>query len=433
MRKQLKQLYGIIPYQYMKVLKNIPDRVLYGNSYLKWRSKISFDKHVININLYNTLNYVREHTKFGADYIPDRFTINDSIRVLEDLPLVSSYDLATNLKYYVSDEFNSFNSYFTTTGGTGRNPTKILLSNELYGIEWAHVHHSWAKAGYSKKKHLKLTLRGISLKGDKLAEYNPIYNELVVDIFKIKEYNFQLLYDVIKKYDIKYIHGYPSLVKEYMEYFQKYNVKLNLNGILLASEGVSVTDKIAMSQFFNCKVISFYGQTERALMALDENANGMYKIYTSYGFPRVINGELVITSFVNRALPLVNYKVGDGASLIDDGQYLYITGLTSRWGKDFIYLDEKKKIPAAAINLHSEIQSEILYYQIHQREFGRIEIRILQRQDSKIDPQRLIRVFGGEMRKKLRGFDIDINLVSKNDIIRSKRGKVMLLVQDLNV
>lgn len=429
----IKKIYDALPKEYLKFLRYIPDRMLFGKSYMAWKDLVSFDKSLIDKNLFDTLNYAREHTAFGRDHIPARFDIKDAKNILESLPLVTSADLANNLDYYISDKFNKFNSYTTTTGGTGRNPTMILLSNELYGIEWAHVHHIWAVAGYDRRRDVKLTLRGKSFKGDKLCEYNPLYNELVVDVFKIKSDNFPQLLEEIKKYAIKYIHGYPSLVKEYMVYFQKYHYMPRLKGILLASEGVSVEDKRQMSEFFGCKVLSFYGQSERALIAADFDGNDMHRVYTSYGYPRVVNGELVITSFVNRALPLINYQIGDGAEIIEDDHYLYLKNLTSRRGKDFVYLTKDKKISTAAINLHSPIQGEILYYQIHQKEFGKIEIRVLQKKTSIVPAEHLLKVFGDEMKANLKEFEVTVRIVHEDEIVKSHRGKMILLVQELNV
>lgn len=429
----MKQIYDVLPKRYLTFLRYIPDRLLFGKSYIQWKPKVSFDKNLIDQNLFDTLNYAREQTGYGKDHIPKKFDISNVRSVLESLPIVSSYDIANNLEYYTSDEFNRFNSYMTTTGGSGRNPTTLLLSNELYGIEWAHVHNIWSLAGYKRQRDTKLTLRGKSLKGDKLAEYSPLYNELVVDTYKINHTNFKQLLEEIKKYNIKYIHGYPSLVKEYISYFEMYNYIPKLNGIFLASEGSSVAEKKAMTDFFACKVISFYGQSERALIAVDIDSNNMHRVYTSYGYPRVIDGELIITSFVNRALPLINYKVGDGAELVEDEHYVYLKNLTGRWGKDFIYLSKDKKIPTTAINLHSQIQNEIVYYQIHQKEFAKIEIRILKKPVSSLSSEQILQIFTHEMKSNLKDFEIKARIVNEDEIVKSSRGKIILLVQELKV
>lgn len=426
----VKMVYDRLPKEYLPFLKHLPNRFLFGKSYAQWGKRISLDKSQLNSNLAEALIYIKKHTAYGSEYLSD-FEIHprNSEEILSKLPIITSDDLANNLDYYISNEFNALNSYYTTTGGTGRSPTTILLSNQLYGIEWAHVHHIWALIGYERKKHLKLTLRGKSLKNGKIFEYNPVYNELVVDTFNIKRSNFPELLVALGQYNIKYIHGYPSLVKEYIEYFKEFGGTPNLRGIMLASEGVSVKEKEFMSQFFQCPVVSFYGQSERALLAADIDNSGRYKVYTSYGYPRVVDGELLVTSFVNRALPLVNYAIGDGAKIEEDDDGIYLSDLTGRWGKDFIFLDEHKKIPATAINLHSMIQDEILFYQIHQREFAKLEIRVLPKAQSSMKKEYLLRVFGNEMQQNLKDFSIQLRCVEDSEIIRSARGKRMLLIQ----
>lgn len=433
MLKQLKKIYDQLPKKYIKFLKYIPDRVLFGKSYMEWGSKVSFDKNIIDANLVEILNYAREHTEYGRQNIPQNVTPANAREVLESLPLVSSYDLSTNLEYYISDEFKGRNSYLTTTGGTGRNPTSILLSNQSYGIEWAHMHHIWSLAGYSKKKDLKLTLRGKSLKGDRLVEFNPIYNELVVDTFNVKDANFAQFIKEVEPYEITYIHGYPSLVKEFMVYFEKYNYKPKLKGVFLGSEGATPEEKKLISDFFGCKVVHWYGQSEKVALAFDVDGDGRFRVYTSYGYPRVVDGELVATTFVNHALPLINYKMGDGAEIVEDGKHLYIKNLRGRWGKDFVYLDKNKKIPTASINLHSSIQDEIVFYQIHQKEFAKIEIRVLKKATSSMKSDELLEMFGSEMRANLKDFEITVRLVEENEIVKSHRGKMILLVQELKI
>jgi phenylacetate-CoA ligase len=429
----LKKIYDLLPKKHLFFLRYIPNRLLFGKSYFAWKSKVSFDKNLIDKNLFETLNYVRDHTCFGKDYIPEKFELKDVKKVLESLPTVTSYDLAINLSYYISDEYNSFNSYTATTGGTGGSPTTLLFANELYGIEWAHVHHIWSFAGYDRKRDTKLTLRGKVLKSNKLVEYSPIYNELVVDVFKVNNNNFDEFLKAIEPYNIQYIHGYPSLVKEYMTYFESHNYIPQLKAILLTSEGTDINDKQYIADFFGCQVLSFYGQSERALIAVDIESNGIYKVYTSYGYPRIIEGELIITSFVNRALPLLNYKIGDGAELIEDEHCIYLKNLSSRRGKDFIYLTKEKKIPSTALGLHIPIQNEILYYQFHQKEFAKIEIRVLPKMTSPISPEEILAVFGAAMKERLQEFDVTLRLVKEDEIKRSHRAKMILLVQELTV
>jgi phenylacetate-CoA ligase len=429
----IKKLYDSLPKEYLKFLRYIPDRLLFGKSYVEWKNKVSFDKKLINQNLFDTLNYARKHTQYGKDHIPEKFDISEVRSILESLPIVTSYDVASNLSYYTSDEFNQFNAYTTTTGGTGRNPTTVLLSNEAYGIEWAHGLHFWSLAGYNRKRDIRLTFRGKSLRNNKLIEYNPIYNEVVVDVYKVNDTNFKQFIDEIKKFDIKYIFAYPSLIQEYMTYFEKYNYIPELKGILLSSEEISVEDKEKLAKFFNAKVLSMYGQTEKVTFAADIEADGMHRVYTSYGYPRVVDGEIIATSFVNRAMPLINYQTGDGAEIVEDEHYIYLKNPSSRRGKDFVYLTKDKKIPLTLLAMHTNVETEILYYQFHQKEFGKIEIRLLQKINSTMPSDTLSKTFSNAIKAEIPDFEIIVNVVKEHDIIKSYRGKMILLVQELSV
>jgi len=226
MLQRLKKIYDTLPKEYMKFLRYIPDTVLFGKSYISWQTKVSFDKSIVDKNLYDILVYARENTMFGKEHIPTNLSISNAKEILESLPLVSSYDLSTNLDYYISQEYKDAGAYLTTTGGTGRNPTSILLSNESFGIEWAHMHHIWSFADYQKLKDLKLTLRGKSLKGDKLIEFNPVYNELVVDTFKVKQENFEIFLKELKKYEQLFTP--PKRQNTPQSYELKIQIHLNL-------------------------------------------------------------------------------------------------------------------------------------------------------------------------------------------------------------
>ena len=436
----IKKIYTALPCNRVSLLKYIPDQFLYGSRYQYIKNNISISKSELGARLLRQLTYTRNHTAFGKENIPKEIQIDEVFSVLEDVPEITSSDLAENIGYFKSDEYNKLNSYLTTTGGTGRNPTTILLSNESYGVEWAHMIYIWENLGYVKKKHTKLTLRGKKVKGDKTFIYNPIYNEVVVDIFSLSSSNFKRHYqELIRKYKIDYIHGYPSLVKEYMSYLQENNLELKLKGVMLGSEGIGLQEKNEIADFFRCGVISWYGQSEKVILAADFNQDGRFIVLTSYGYPRIVDadinaiGEIAGTTFVNKALPLINYKTGDYGKLDCGQDRIELQKIKGRWGKDYVYLNEEKKIPTSAINLHSNIQQEILFYQIVQKEYGRLLVRILPKSESNLTDGEIQQRIVNELKEKLSGFTISSKVVKESsEIVRSSRGKMMYLLQNLN-
>lgn len=427
----LKAVYDKLPKKSLALMKYTPSRILFGKTYGEYKSKISFDKSCINTNLFSIFEYSRKFTEFGRVNIPKELYIDEVQDVLTSLPLVTSSDLAENIDYFTSSQFRNSKAYLTTTGGTGRNPTSILLSNESFGIEWSHMHHIWSSVGYVRTRDIKLTLRGKSLKGSALVEYSPIYNELVVDTFKVKDQNFPIFVKQIKKYNICYIHGYPSLIKEFIGYFSRHGYIPDIKGIFLGSEGASVEDKRLFSEFFDADVVHWYGQSEKVTLAVDADGDDRFRVYTSYGYPRVVSGELVATTFVNRALPLINYRTGDSASIVEDGKYLYLVDLKGRWGKDFVYLNTGKKIPTSSINIHSAVQKDILFYQVVQKEFGMLMINVVPKHDAIKNSGVIKNAVAREIGGSLKDFTVVVDIVTEEKIQRSKRGKMLMLVQNL--
>ena len=89
------------------------------------------------------------------------------------------------------------------------------------------------------------------------------------------------------------------------------------------------------------------------------------------------------------------------------------------------------KIPTASINLHSRIQNEILFYQIVQKEFGRLLIKVLPKSNSTFSASEIQKVLENEMKKNLQDFDVIVKIVRDSEIQRSVRGKMIMLVQEL--
>jgi len=295
----------------------------------------------------------------------------------------------------------------------------------------------WREIGYKKQEHLKLTIVGKRLAGDQLITVNPIYNELVVDFFKINDLNFDDFLILTDKYRIDYLESYPSLAMEFLEYLVRHGATMKLKGIMLGSEGITDQQLIDLTNFFRCPIIRWYGQSEKVVLAYSINNGDMFKVFTSYGFPDVIGhpsgcGELIGTTFINKALPLIKYRTGDYGRILSRGDGLWIQEIQGRWGKDFIYLDEKKRIPTTAINIHSAIQSQILFYQLIQNEYGKLHILILPKKGTSKSAEEIAGIVQSEIARKLKGFVVTASIVdSESQIQRSHRGKMIMLVQNL--
>lgn len=438
--QRMKDLYRALPPWVTAPVKYIPDGLLFGASFRGCVPRT--DVGCLGENLKAALDYVREHTAWGREHIPAAVSVMDAEKICADIPCVDTAELAAEPERFISDEATEFNSYETTTGGSGRNPTTIRLSNSSYGVEWKHMLDVWKRGGYSRRKDVKLTFRGYHLKPGELVRRDPIYNELSVDPFQLNDSNFEEFLAKIGGAGVTCLHGYPSLIKMFKERLDRFtslvphSSAFSIREIMLGSEGASLEDIRALSEFFGAKVISWYGLSEKVVLAFDENMSGRFVNYSSYGYPRIVNpdadgvGEIVGTTFVNPAMPLVNYRTGDYGRIIREDWKLIVEKLKGRTGKDFVYKSPDCKFTMTAVNLHGAVQSKIVFYQIVQNEYGKVLVKVLPK--CGFEAEAIRREMLQELAERLKGFEIDCQVViSDADFERSIRGKLIMLVQNL--
>ena len=434
--QKIKNLYRTLPPWVTAPVKCIPDGLLFGKSFRRCVPRI--DLGYLSENIKRTLDYAREHTIWGHEHIPSVIEVTDALKIISDLPCVDTAEVAAEPQKFISDEANDFNSYTTTTGGSGRNPTTIRLDNASYGIEWAHMLKIWSLGGYVRRKDVTLTFRGYHLQPGELVRRDPIYNELSVDPFQLNDTNFLSLMRRIAACHVTCLHGYPSLIAMFMTRLKANGLRFPVREIMLGSEGVSVELKRELSDFFGAKVISWYGLSEKVVLAYDEDADGRFVNFTSYGYPRIVDadangiGEIVGTTFVNKAMPLINYRTGDYGQIVEDSGRLIIEELQGRTGKDFVYKSRDCKFTMTAVNLHGPVQQKIVFYQIVQNEYGKILVKVLPKPGFSGDE--IYNEMMAELAERLKGFDIVCRIVHDDtEFERSTRGKLIMLVQNLKV
>ena len=434
----VKTVYRGLPPWTTAWLRLVPDEILFGNGYRT--TDPSTDFNLVRHNLKKALDYSRAHTVWGRENVPEKIDADEVESLILTLPTVTSDELASEPGRFTSDTASASNSYWTTTGGTGRKPTGIRLCNESYGIEWKHIHAIWG-ADYSRLNDMKLTFRGYRLKEGELFRFDPIYNELSVDSFQVNDCNFKLFLKKLRGYRVSCLHGYPSLITLFMERLRSVGEAFDVRFVFLGSEGASSDLKRQIGEFFHARVFSWYGLSEKVVLAFNMNMSDKFVIFSSYGYPWIRHpdengiGEIVGTTFVNKAMPLVNYRTGDYGrnrrQLQNDGrEVLVLDCLHGRWGKDFVYRTSQEKIPTSAINLHSEIQKKIVFYQIVQNEVGRLLVKVLPKEG--VSASVVCAELERELSVKLKGFAISCRSVKcDSELQKSARGKLMMLVQSV--
>lgn len=442
MLRHLRKAYEASPDSFRRLARFLPARVVYGASYSAARELLGdIGREAQFAMLRETCRYAYEHCPFWRHHFEqDGFTPYDfDFEAFQDLPTITSDTLKEHHAEMVSDEATSLNSYLTSTGGTGRRPTPIRLSNKSFGREWAFMHYLWNHVSY-KRNDRKLVLRGQDL-GNRPYAWNYVYNDLRLNLFCYQDAPLSDILSQIRHFRPRFIHGYPSAVVAFMWYLLEHGIESNwpLKGLLLGSEELKEQDKRELSKYFGAPVYSWYGQTEKVCLAGFCEHRDSYHIMPGYSYVEVLDhegnpaneGEIVGTSFLNESMPLIRYRTGDYARLSLHGCICgwnapVFEEVRGRWGEDFVIDNGKGLISTTALNLHGELPALLRKYQLCQNAIGHLEVRYWPYPSA---PANVGRMIVDQLKGKVRHCKVESTEVTATGIEKTARGKEPMLVQ----
>ena len=395
--------------------------------------ELNFNVEVLLKGLVDDINKVSYYKKDSFE----NFKNEANLKSLRNLPLLDTEIVRNNVDGFIN---KAVSGYTTSTGGSGRNPLKIYLSNHSYFEDRKFVFYAWSKLGY-KRNDLKLTLRGVNL-GTKLIEYNPMNNELNVNVFLMNNSTIVKIIQEINKWKPTFGHGYPSAWFIFTSLLREHNLELKqkLDGIYFASESINEQKRTFVESFFEVDVRGTYGLSERSGFAFEKkDEKGVYKVMLEYGLIEIIKkngnqagvgetGEIVSTGFINRAMPLVRYRTGDFAEVvkIENKIVVEFRNIIGRWGKDFILDKERNKIYTTSVNIHSSAQFDFRYIQIKQDEPGKIHMYFVP--FSGLNEKSLVTV-KKEFQRKLSNIKIESHVIEFEKLYKTERGKIPFLIK----
>jgi len=359
---------------------------------LEWERKDSSSKE----------NYVFTRVKAIAEYaygaIPFYRELYDSAGInpsdlshfddIKQLPIVTKKMLqSVPLKERSS---NVFGRSIANTGGSSGQPLEFYIQPSAIPHEWAHIHHAWANLGF-RPHDLKIMFVGRT-KVNNIVDYDSARHSLVVDTYKGWEIVAEELYKKAIKYKPRFLHGYPSAIFDFVDwldrarhpliiYFQEY-----LQGIILSSELPNAVLRERVESLLKCSTISFYGHTERCVLAAERSEKGFFDVYQTYGHAEVNGdgreGSLIGTSYYNYASPLVRYDTGDLIDPVVEGRIL--TGFSISKGREGEFIIDryghKVFLTAFIFGRHHPVFNYAAHVQVRQVKPGEAELLVTARE-----------------------------------------------------
>lgn len=358
---------------------------------------------------------------------------------LNDIPILEKSTVQQYLDDFISTAIPKIKTTTIYSGGSTGVPAEYKSHIIDSSIERAFMFLQWSRVGFNHKKHQRIVrLRGIKPNS---GHYEIKNSDLILSSYIADNNMFGEYLPVIESFDPDFIHAYPSIIYLWAKFILKSKIALDLpklKAIFLGSENLYDYQRQAIEQAFKVRVYSWYGHTERGCLAGECEISNDLHIFPDYGYAEVEGdyndygkkeGKLIVTSFLNKVMPLIRFNTEDIVQMSDSicscgREHRLITRVNGRTNE--YLLDYQGRVIPANVLLPYELIglfSEVIQYQFIQEFAG--ETTFLMKVTSSFNDNHLS-LIRSELAKELGG-NMKLSIKIVEDIPRTARGKLSFL------
>jgi phenylacetate-CoA ligase len=192
------------------------------------------------------------------------------------------------------------------------------------------------------------------------------------------------------------VYGLPSAIREVGRVLQEGGARLRVPLVFTSGELLHPGARAAISHAFQARVFDVYGSSETKEIAWECPAGRMHvnadavwvEIVDEAGHPVSdgVEGQIVATSLLNHAMPLLRYRVGDRGSLLpgrcDCGLTFPLLGVVTGREAEMLELKGGRRISPYALTCALERVGQMLRYQVTQLDPARVRVRAIPHPDA---------------------------------------------------
>lgn len=370
------------------------------------------------------------------------------LKDLEQLPFLTRDIVRENLKDLCSRSHSRNQFQHVTTGGSSGVPLELYLESGVTDAkEWAFMKTQWDRVGFRFRDKCAI-FRGykVPVSNNTFWKSHLFGRWLLFSSYDINNKNISTYIKKLKAYNPKYIQAYPSTISLLANHINENNIRdiPDVKAILCGSENIFPNQRKLIEQTFNTKVYSWYGLTEKVVLAGECEVSNHYHIFPEYGVTELVDktgitiktgsGEIVGTGFNNYAMPLIRYKTGDIGVLVETKckcgrEYPLLERIEGR-SQDMVVTKNNSKITLTALifGQHFNAFSNIKEFQIIQEKKGELILKIVKsKKYTSVDEKEILNTIRDVSNNQL---DLIFNYT---DLIpKTERGKHKFLIQKIN-
>lgn len=389
--------------------------------------------------IWENAKYHYQHNEFYRKKVGAKFP-----DCWEDIPVLTKADFQAPIKELISDEFKIKDLYIANTSGSSGHPFFYAKDKYAHAFTWALIKHRFSLHGLAlnskQARFYGIPLDSLGFLKETLKD--RILNRVRFPVFDLSDKVLYKYYQKFKKHKFDYVYGYTNSLVLFARFLLKKKLDIKkrcptLKVCIPTAELCAEEDRILLKSAFQVPVANEYGASETGIIAF-EFPTGEWLLSEENTFVEIVDhdhkplangkvGEIIVTSFFNKAMPIIRYQIGDlGAIEGPDMQKTFhrkLKGLSGRTN-DTIVLPSGKISPGLTFYYVSrsilESSGVLKEFIIKQEKINKFTFEVVTERDLTIQEQ-------DEIKNKMDiylepGLDLEIKRVAKID--RPLSGKI---------
>jgi phenylacetate-CoA ligase len=270
-----------------------------------------------------------------------------------------------------------------STGGTSGEPLRFMIDRDRSAKEWAFMTWQWGRVGYRPGMR-RAVLRGMLVQADRLHEWHPLLDELVLSTFRLSAATLPEYLRQIERYRPEFLHAYPSSAEHLARLLRDVPQakRPRFRALLLGSENVYPGAARAARggvRLPRLRVVRPQREVpaRRGLRGIGRLPH-LSRVRRARGRGRGRrarrsrrHGNARGTGFMNRAMPFLRYMTDDRATLVAEPcacgrAYPRLRGIEGRWHGERLFGDGGRVFSMTALNTHSAVFDRVARFRIRQ-------------------------------------------------------------------
>lgn len=289
-----------------------------------------------NGHLRNLVQHAYDHTVYYRELF-DRLHLKpsdiQSKEDLEKLPVIRKKDVAENYEKFLAADYKQYHPMKRATGGTTGVSFPYFNDTKSWAVNWATKMRVFDWGGYTFGDDVLGVLAGGSLvANDKLSIKNRLWrylnNYYTMPITHMDSATMMGYYEHLKSKKIKFLRGYPTAVFTFADFLKGEGLSLKLQSVFTTAEMLYDAQRKVIEEVFQCKVFDMYGCGDGMGHASECECHEGLHICQDASIMQIVDadgvevaagqeGEIVLTSLFDYAMPLLRYAPGDMAIKAD--------------------------------------------------------------------------------------------------------------------